>query len=43
MVETAPKKVVWVKIALMLVVLVPFISGLIYFVYFWLHGVSIAK
>ena len=43
MAQTAPKKVVWLKIALMLLVLVPFISTLLIFVYRWLHGVSLAR
>lgn len=41
--EITPKKPVWLKVALMLLVLVPLISTLFYFVYFWLHGVSFTK
>ena len=41
--ETKPKKVIWLKISLMLLVLVPFISCVFYFIYFWLHGVSFTK
>jgi hypothetical protein len=37
------KKVIWVKVALILVFLLPFISTLFYFVYFWLHGVTLAR
>lgn len=37
MAEDPPKKVVWVKIALMLVVLVPLISIIVFF-YLWFHG-----
>ncbi|HWB60993.1 MAG TPA: hypothetical protein VG733_15970 [Chthoniobacteraceae bacterium] len=41
--EEAPKKVIWVKVLLMLIVLVPFISGLCYFVYYyWYRGVTLA-
>jgi hypothetical protein len=41
--EITPKKAVWLKVGLMLVVLVPFVSCLFYFVYFWIHGVSFTK
>jgi hypothetical protein len=37
------KKPVWLKVALLLLVLLPLLSTLCYFVYFWLHGVTIAK
>lgn len=36
------KKVVWVKIALMLVVVLPVLSGLL-FLYLWTHGHFLAK
>ena len=39
----APKKVIWVKVVLMLVVLTPIISLLFYIVYAWLHGVTFAR
>jgi len=41
--EAAPKKARWLKIGLMLVVLVPFVSTVFYFFYFWFHGVSFTK
>jgi len=41
--DAAPKSPRWFKIGLMLVVLVPFISTAFFFIYFWWHGVSIAK
>jgi hypothetical protein len=41
--ETVPKKNPWIKIGLMLVVLIPFISTAFYFFYFWFHGVTFTK
>jgi hypothetical protein len=40
--EPAPKKVVWVKVALMLVVAAPIISALVFY-YLWRHGYWVGK